>query len=292
MGKRWIWVLLVMIGFMASANQALAGHGEKRPVQKAILLVAFGTSDPEAQKTFGRIEEQARKAFPAVEIRWAYTSGMIRKKLAREGKAPDSPEVALARLMETGFTHVAVLSLHTIPGEEFHELHRNAHLFGQMEGGFDRILVARPLLSSPKDMDAVATMLLKNIPGRKPSDGVLLMGHGSERHPADAIYLAMNQVFQDLDPNAFVATVDGRLALENVLPKLQSRKVEKVYLVPLMSVAGEHARKDMAGDGPESWKSVLTKNGFKCEVILKGTADYPEIVNVWLEHLRAVFSHF
>ena len=59
-----------------------------------------------------------------------------------------------------------------------------------------------------------------------------------------------------------------------------------------MSVAGEHARKDMAGDGPESWKSVLTKNGFKCEVILKGTADYPEIVNVWLEHLRAVFSHF
>ena len=123
---------------LASANQALAGHGEKRPVQKAILLVAFGTSDPEAQKTFGRIEEQARKAFPGVEIRWAYTSGMIRKKLAREGKALDSPEVALARLMETGFTHVAVLSLHTIPGEEFHELHRNAHLFGQMEGGFEK----------------------------------------------------------------------------------------------------------------------------------------------------------
>ena len=118
------------------------------------------------------------------------------------------------------------------------------------------------------------------------------MGHGSERHPADAIYLAMNQVFQELDPNVFVATVDGRLALENVLPKLQNRKVGKVYLVPLMSVAGEHARKDMAGDEPESWKSVLTKNGYKCEVILKGMADNPEIVNVWLEHLRVVFSHF
>jgi sirohydrochlorin cobaltochelatase len=294
MEKRWIWVvpLMIAIVFMAAAGSALAAHGEKRPVQKAILLVAFGTSDSEAQKTFLRIEEQARNGFPGVEIRWAYTSGMIRKKLAKEGKVLDSPEVALARLMEAGFTHVAILSLHTIPGEEFHELYRNAHLYGQMEGGFEKILVARPLLSSSKDMDTVADMLLKNIPGRKPSDGVLFMGHGSERHPADAVYLAMNQVFQDLDPNVFVATVDGRLALENILPKLQKRKIGKLYLVPLMSVAGEHARKDMAGDEPESWKSVLTKNGYKCEVILKGTADNPEIVNVWLEHLRAVYSHF
>lgn len=292
MNRKWIWVLMVMVVFLVTVNNTFAAHGEKRPVQKAILLVAFGTSDPEAQKIFLRIEEQARKAFPGVEIRWAYTSSMIRKKLAKEGKVLDSPEMALARLMEAGFTHVAVLSLHTIPGEEFHELYRNANLYGQMEGGFERILVARPLLSSSKDMDTVAAVLLKNIPGRKPSDGVLLMGHGSERHPADAIYLAMNQVFQDLDPNVFVATVDGRLALENVLPKLQNRKVGKVYLIPLMSVAGEHARKDMAGDEPESWKSVLTKNGYKCEVILKGTADYPEILNVWLEHLRAVFSHF
>ncbi|MEW6664639.1 MAG: sirohydrochlorin cobaltochelatase [Thermodesulfobacteriota bacterium] len=292
MAKKWIWILAVMIVFLASVNPALAVHGEKRPMQKAILLVAFGTSDPEAQKTFVRIEDQTRKAFPGVEIRWAYTSAMIRKKLARQGKVLDSPEVALARLMEGGFTHVAVLSLHTIPGEEFHQLYRNAHHFALMEGGFERIMVARPLLSSSKDMDTVAAVLLKSIPGRKPSDGVLFMGHGSERHPADAIYLAMNQVFQDLDPNVFVSTVDGRLALENVLPKLQSRKVGKVYLVPLMSVAGEHARKDMAGDEPDSWKSVLTKNGFKCEAILKGTADNPEIVNVWLEHLAAVLSHF
>jgi sirohydrochlorin cobaltochelatase len=35
----------------------------------------------------------------------------------------DSPETAFAKLMEDGYTHVAVLSLHTIPGEEFHELY-------------------------------------------------------------------------------------------------------------------------------------------------------------------------
>ena len=217
---------------------------------------------------------------------------MIRAKLAKEGMMLDSPETAMARLMNDGFTHVAVLSLHTIPGEEFHELNQNAQLFGQMAGGFEKILVARPLLSSAKDMETVAGTLMKNIPGRKPEDAVLFMGHGTGHHPADAIYLAMNQVFQEIDPRTFVGTVEGKLTIETLLPKLKQLKAKKVYLVPMMSVAGDHAKNDMAGDEPESWKSVLTRNGYQCESILRGTADYPEIVEVWLDHLRTVLAHF
>ena len=239
-----------------------------------------------------RIDEQTRKAFSGVEIRWAFTSKMIRAKLAKEGMMLDSPETAMARLMNDGFTHVAVLSLHTIPGEEFHELNQNAQLFGQMAGGFEKILVARPLLSSAKDMETVAGTLMKNIPGRKPEDAVLFMGHGTGHHPADAIYLAMNQVFQEIDPRTFVGTVEGKLTIETLLPKLKQLKAKKVYLVPMMSVAGDHAKNDMAGDEPESWKSVLTRNGYQCESILRGTADYPEIVEVWLDHLRTVLAHF
>jgi sirohydrochlorin cobaltochelatase len=146
--------------------------------------------------------------------------------------------------------------------------------------------VARPLLSSAKAMERVAKVLLENIPGRKAGDAVLFMGHGSEKHPADAVYLAMNQVFQDLDPKAFVGTVAGSPVIEDLLPKLKRLKTRKVFLVPLMSVAGDHAKNDMAGDEPDSWKSLLTKNGFACEVVLKGTAEQPEIVEVWLDHLR------
>jgi sirohydrochlorin cobaltochelatase len=186
---------------------------------------------------------------------------------------------------------VAVLSLHTIPGEEFHELVQNVHLFGQMADGFEKILVARPLLSSHSDMETVAKTLLKNIPGRKAGDAVLFMGHGTEHHPADAIYLAMNQVFQELDPLVFVGTVEGKPTIEDILPKLKNLKPKTVYLMPMMSVAGDHAKNDMAGDEEDSWKSVLTKNGFKCEAILKGTAEFAEIVDVWLEHLKTVVSH-
>jgi sirohydrochlorin cobaltochelatase len=278
--------------FLLSAADALAKHGEKPPVKKAIVLVAFGTSDPEAAKAFDLVEKRAKERFPGVELRWAYTSRMIRAKLAKQGKLLDSPEVAFAKLMDEGYTHIAVLSLHTIPGEEFHELYQNARLFGQMSGGFQKVLVAQPLLSSSKDMDTVAEALLKTIPGRKPGDAVIFMGHGTEHHPADVVYKAMNQVFQEQDANAFVAAVEGSSSLEEVIPKLKKRKVKRVYLVPLMSVAGDHAKNDMAGDDEDSWKSILTAKGFKVEPILRGTAEIPEIVDVWLDHLKSAFSHF
>jgi sirohydrochlorin cobaltochelatase len=124
--------LLVMFALLCCSLTAFAAHGEKKTEKKAILLVAFGTSVPEAAKVFDKIDEQTRKEFPGVEIRWAFSSRIIRAKLAREGKVMDSPEMALSRLMNDRFTHVAVLSLQTIPGEEFHELYQNAKLFGQI----------------------------------------------------------------------------------------------------------------------------------------------------------------
>lgn len=291
LAKHLLFVLVVVALLCCSVN-GFAAHGDKKAEKKAILLVAFGTSVPEARNVFDKIEEQTRKAFSGVEIRWAFTSKIIRAKLAKEGKVMDSPEMAMAKLMNDGYTQVAVLSLQTIPGEEFHELYQNAKLFGQMAGGFEKILVALPLLSSAKDMETVAGTLMKNIPSRKSGDAVIFMGHGTGHHPADAIYLAMNQVVQDIDSRAFVRTVEGSLTIETLIPRLKQLKIKKVYLVPMMSVAGDHARNDMAGDGQDSWKSILTQAGYQCEPILKGTADYPEIVDVWLDHLRTVLAQF
>ena len=62
--------------------------------------------------------------------------------------------------------------------------------------------------------------------------------------------------------------------------------------MPFMAVAGDHARNDMSGEKEGSWKSVLTKNGFTCEVILKGTGEYPEIVDIWIDHLRSALTQF
>ena len=277
-------VLAVVLGYGSAVFAS--GHGKKRPVKNGILLVTFGTSVDKAAKVFEHIEEKAIAAFPDIPVRWAYTSVIIRKKLAKQGKIFDSPEVALAKMMDEGFTHVAVQSLHTIPGEEFHELLTNAQAFAGMVGGFETVTVGTPLLASQEDIDRTVAGMIAHIPKeRKPEDAVVLMGHGSP-HPSNTSYAALMYHFQRKDPNIFVGTVEGKPEIGEIRELLQEQKIKKAYLIPFMSVAGDHAMNDMVGDEADSWKNILAKAGIESVPVLRGTAEYDEIVGIWIDHLR------
>lgn len=283
-------IVLILSGICCTAYGS--HHGEELEMKKGILLVAFGTSVPEAQAVFKNVENSVKSAYPGIEVRWAYTSSIIRKKLAVEGQFLDSPEVALARMMEDGFTHVAVQSLHTILGEEFHDLQRNAFAFKDMAGGIQKIILGYPLLAKEEDIVKVVDGMMKHIPReRKGQDAVVFMGHGTP-HPANAFYAALMYHFQQKDPNIFVGTVEGSPGIEEIRDILVGKKIKKAYLLPFMSVAGDHAMNDMAGNEDDSWKSILTKSGIKCVTVLKGTAAYPEIVKIWVDHLGTALAHF
>jgi sirohydrochlorin cobaltochelatase len=279
-----IWGLLNLF----STGMAAAMEKENKP-KNAILLVAFGTSVSEAAKALEEIENRVRKAHGDYEIRWAYTSKTIRSRFAARGKIMDSPETALSRLMDEGFTRVALLSLHVVPGREFHDLQQNVSLFARMSGGFGKIMLGRPLLGDHSDMTRAAEVLSRKFPVPA-GEGVVFIGHGNAKHPSDAIYLAMDSLLKEHAPNLFVGTVQGNTGPEKVAPRLVSAKIRKVRLVPLMTLAGEHARTDMAGDGEESWKSVLAKNGIQTESVFSGLAEYPEIVAIWMDHLDEILA--
>jgi sirohydrochlorin cobaltochelatase len=289
-------VQMVVVGLIAAfltvaAGGVSAGHGDARAEKDGILLVAFGTTVPEAEKAIENIDAEVRKAFPETEIRWAYTSNIVRHKLAKEvGKQIDSPARALARMMDDGFTRVAVQSLHTIPGEEYHGLVRTARSFAGMPKGMNQVLVGRPLLSTTADMERVVDAVLANVPAeRRKDEAVVLMGHGTH-HPGNVYYPGIQYFFAEKDPNVFVGTVEGTPSLDDVATELKARDIKKAYLMPLMSVAGDHARNDMAGPEEDSWKSVLTRQGITCVPVLRGTAEYDNIVAVWVDHLRAVMA--
>ncbi len=284
----FIAILLVL----TLALPVLAGHhGKERPVKKGILLVAFGTSMPEAQIAFDTIESRVKQAFPGVPIHWAYTSSIIRKKLAVQGRNLDSVEMALARMMDQEFTDVAVQSLHTIRGEEYDDLERTVAAFIHLPGGFDRLVLGAPLLSSQADMDKVCRAVLENIPKeRGKKDAVVLMGHGSP-HPSNAFYAAMMFHLQRQDPLVFVGTVEGAPGIDDIAVMLKERNVKKAWLVPFMSVAGDHARNDMAGDEDDSWKSILSKEKIVAVPVLKGSAEYDNMVSVWVDHLKDAMKH-
>jgi len=98
------FVILTLVAFLFASTQAdlslAAEHPAKEEKGPAILLVTFGTSVESAQASFRNIEKRVKAAFPKTEVRWAYTSKIIRKKLEKEGTKIDSPEMALARLMD------------------------------------------------------------------------------------------------------------------------------------------------------------------------------------------------
>ncbi len=280
-----VFVLIFILAFSFSA--LASGHGQETEVKKGILLVAFGSSIPEAQVSFKNIDKKAKAAFPDLEIRWAYTSDIIRKIMNENGANLLSPASALATMADDGFTDVAVQSLHSIPGEEYSKLLQIAQAFEGMPDGIKRISVGKPLLSSTDDIQAVADILLSNIPkSRKKDEAVLFMGHGTH-HPGNVYYAALQHVFSLKDSNVLVATVEGWPELDDVLPQLKARNIKKAYLMPFMSVAGDHARNDMAGDEADSWKSVLNTNGVDTVCILKGTAEFEGVLDVWMAHLKS-----
>jgi len=281
------WISIVLLTTSALAG----GHGEAAPKKVGILLVAFGSSEASAQVSFDNIDRKVKEAYPGIPVRWAYTSHIIRNKLAQQGKMLDSPEVALAKMRDENFTHVAVASLHTIPGAEYHDLRRTVGAF-KMMGGFERVILAYPLMATQEDMVRVVNAILATIPKeRKKDEAVVLMGHGTH-HPSNAFYAALMFQLQLRDPNIFVGTVEGYPDLGLIQELLRKKKIKKLYLMPFMSVAGDHAKNDMAGDEDDSWKSVLTKAGFECVPVLKGTAEYDEFAGIWVAHVDGPLSHF
>lgn len=270
-----------------------AGHMKKEEKGPAILLVTFGTSIESAQVAFKNIEKRFKAAFPKTVVRWAYTSKMIRKKLEKQGVQVDSPEMAMVRLMEEGYTKVAVQSLHMIPGAEFHEVNVNARLFAQMVGGIEQVRVALPLLISDETLDkALQTVMTDVVPkDRNKNDAVVLMGHGTH-HPSDAIYSALMYKAQKLDGNLFVGTVEGSPSFDEIKEMLVRNKVKKAYLAPFMTVAGDHAMNDMAGDEPDSWKSQLAKAGIESVPVMKGLAEFDAIVEMWITQMKETMRQF
>ncbi len=279
--------LMVLAGLLLllAAPALAAGEAQGPGPRRSILLVAFGTSLPEAGSAIDALKLQAEAAFPGVPVRLAYSSMIIRKKIAGEGIMKRSPAQALADLAAEGFTEVVVQSLQIIPGREYSDIKATAEAFQAMPKGIAHITVGRPLLSSPEDIARAAEAILGALPGHGKGEAVLLMGHGTA-HPANAAYAALQLALWKSDQSVFVATVEGSPALIDVLPALKRQGTRKVFLVPLMSVAGEHAHHDMAGKQGDSWVSRLQAAGIQSEPVFKGLGSRPVVAELWIDHLR------
>lgn len=287
MCRRYFSLILcfILTGTMLMASN----HKKEKPMKKGILLVAFGTTVPTAKVALQNMYQEVEKAFPDTKIRWAYTSAFIRKKLKKQGEEIDSPIVALSKMADEGFTHIAVQSMHTIPGLEYDYLCQTVESFLAIPKGAQKIEVGRPLLYSHNDIEATVKAMMTNFPERKKNEAMVLMGHGTS-HFSNVFYPAMNYYFAEQTAHVYMATVEGSPTIDDVIAKLNKHNIKKVFMMPFMSVAGDHAKNDMCGSQDDSWYNLLTASGFKVDCILKGTGEMDEVVAIWVEHLKDAFN--
>ncbi|MFP5259178.1 MAG: sirohydrochlorin cobaltochelatase [Acidobacteriota bacterium] len=283
-------IILTLSLTLCLAAPALAGHGGQKEPKRAIVVAAFGTTVPEAAPAIAAMVERVKAAYPGVPVTLCYTAAMIRAKLARDGKPVPSPAEALAALPDQGVTDVALFSLQTIPGSEYHDLLRTAAAFSSLPKGLSKVAVSAPLLSAKDDFPKVAKALIDAAPKeRKPGEAVVFVGHGTE-HSANMAYPALQYSLWRIDQNAFVATVEGVPSFADVAADLKAKGVTNAWLIPLFAVAGDHARNDMAGTEKDSLASVLAAAGIKAQAVLTGTADRDAVAAVWLSHLQTTFD--
>lgn len=297
--------VIVAIAFIVPSIGAMDRPAKEKP---AILLVVFGTSYPEAQAAYENIEKVYQEQFPDAEIRIAFTSDYIRRKiLERDNISIENPLTGLAHLNDEGYVNVVVQSLHVIPGEEFHDL---ANIVDSVKGidgkfGFKNLVIGTPLLMSLEDYQNASKALTGQLdqittgtnrtPHSSPRDpaktAVVFMGHGTE-HPANSAYSQMAGILAKDHKNVLLGTVEGYPGYDEVLASLKESGVKNVRLMPFMIVAGDHALNDLTGNESESWKSMLEKEGFEIDYNLKGMGEDDGIAEIFVEHTKEAFAKF
>ena len=279
----------------------------------AILLVTFGSTYDDPQKTYKAQIAQFEKAFPEADFFFSFTAKTcINRWLADTGEEFVTPDLYLQSFIEKNYENVYVQSLHVIPGEEFQLLRdyyvKTCYNFEIQDLVPERnpAVCGEALLHSDEDVETVGKVLVEAFAAQlKAGEAVAFIGHGNPladyahaNVPYWEIQAFMKQYAKEKygNDNIFVGTVDDpAMLIDYVVEELKKSgfdKTKTVNLHPLMSIAGDHANNDMANaEDPESWISMIQAAGWsKVVSVKKGLGDYPAINEVWIRHLREAIT--
>lgn len=249
-------------------------------MKTALLVVSFGTTHLDTlDKTIVAVEAVLAAAFPKDSVYRAFTSDTVRRILERKYQMHvDSVTEALARIDGDGYDRVIVQPTLLIPGAEYDKLCAAV----RASTGSMRVVVGKPLLCCERDMDILIEALRKAYP--MDDDTLqLFMGHGTD-HSAHDLYIRMAEKMRPLPMR--LCTAEGTPSFADVAEELSALPYKKIRLAPMLFVAGEHAKNDMAGDEPGSLRSMLEAKGYPVECILRGLGELADVQNMYAEKVR------
>ncbi len=302
----------------------------------AVLLVAFGSTWDNAFKAFDKTKAAYEAAFPQADVYVSFSSDICINRASAGENTDDNgnivkrdyyePRYLLHAIGAAKYSKIYVQSLQVIPGEEFAAVVASVKKF--MNNGYianahlddaylaklaenEAIYFGMPLLSDPEiDVPEVARQLDALYANEAREGVVAFMGHGNpdnyDTFKANVRYTELEAALKKYSPNYFVGTVDmpGNYK-QDVLARMKAQGINsgKIYLHALMSIAGDHAHNDMAGQGddywtpmdPESedcsWLEFFSHSGYDVTVPMvgnhpQGLLELSGVQNVWINHTR------
>jgi sirohydrochlorin cobaltochelatase len=314
----------------------VAAQKAKSKKNTAVLLVAFGSTWNNAFLAFDKTKAAYESAFPEADVYISFSSDICINRASIGENVDDNgnivkrdyyePRYLLHAIGGAKYSKIYVQSLQVIPGEEFAAVVASVKKF--MNNGYignahlddeyleklaldEGIFLGMPLLSDPEvDVPAVAAELNKLYASEAAQGVVAFMGHGNpdsyDTFKANIRYTQLEQDLQKFSPNYFVGTVDmPDNYKQDVMSRMQAKGIKsgKISLHALMSIAGDHAHNDMAGEGedywddedPESeensWYEFFNHKGYTANVPLagkhpQGLLELPGVLQVWINHTK------
>ena len=317
-------------------DQKVAAQKKASGKNVAVLLVAFGSTWNNAFLAFDKTKAAYESAFPEADVYISFSSDICINRASIGENVDDNgnivkrdyyePRYLLHAIGAAKYSKIYVQSLQVIPGEEFAAVVASVKKF--MNNGYignahlddeyleklaldEGIFLGMPLLSDPEvDVPAVAAELNKLYASEAAQGVVAFMGHGNpdsyDTFKANIRYTQLEQDLQKFSPNYFVGTVDmPDNYKQDVMSRMQAKGIKsgKISLHALMSIAGDHAHNDMAGEGedywddedPESeensWYEFFNHKGYTANVPLagkhpQGLLELPGVLQVWINHTK------
>lgn len=309
--------LLVALIMTSGATGVQAAQAEK----KAVVLAVFGTSHESALPGILNIRDQVQKELPGTPVRLAFTSNIIRRIWQKRRLDPSyraqHPEVpgeiinvkgplaTIADLQDEGHAWIVVQPTHISSGEEFADLAACVQGLNSIKTvkkrnmPFKKILLGRPALGTHgieheyrHDIEQVAAILAPDVEmAKKAGRALVYFAHGNE-HYSTGVYLEFEQMMRKRYPGVriHVTMVEGFPDNARLFEELAVDKTKKVLLKPFMTVAGDHAKNDMAGSEPDSLKSLLEARGINVAVSLVGLGESDAFAAIFARHIKDAMS--
>lgn len=241
-------------------------------MRRAIVLTSFGSADDSIRaRTFDKLAAEIKESFPTYEVRQAFTSNFMIRKLARRGIFISTPAEEISKLRAEGFSRITILPTHLTAGEEFDNKIKIC--------ATEDVEIIPPLMSG--SLEKILPVILDCFK-REDDEDLILVGHGSP-HRHNPVYEQLQLIAGDRIHIGVIETTDTP-NFDDVVKRLKIFRADKILLAPPLFNGGVHVEEDIAS----GWFDKLSNVGYKVRVVRDGLGSFEKFRALYIKRLEAM----